>query len=65
MLKSPRLQMLNKAIRAGLRIRKGRGGPFEPPIFGMGVPRVGLAGAASLAAKLEDEELFERYQRSR
>jgi hypothetical protein len=61
----PFKQVLNNAIRAGLRNRKRREDSFEPLTFDMGQPRVDLTKAASLAAELEDEELIERYRRSR
>jgi hypothetical protein len=58
-------QVLNNAIRAGLRSRKQRADSFEPLTFDMGRPRVDLTKAASFAAELEDEDLIERYRRSR
>jgi hypothetical protein len=58
-------QVLNNAIRAGLRNMKRRDEPFEPLTFDMGKPRVDLTKAASLAAELEDEELIGRYRRRR
>jgi uncharacterized protein (DUF2236 family) len=63
----PFKQVLNKAIRTGLRtMGKSRSEePFEPLTFDMGRPRVDLTKAAALAAELEDEELIGRYRRSR
>jgi hypothetical protein len=61
----PFKQVLNNAIRAGLRNMKRREDSFEPLTFDMGRPRVDLTKAASLAAELEDEELIGRYRRSR
>jgi hypothetical protein len=61
----PFKQVLNNAIRAGLRHRKRRDDAFEPLTFDMGKPRVDLTKAASLAAELEDDELIGRYRRSR
>jgi hypothetical protein len=63
----PFKQVLNKAIRAGLRtMGKSQGEePFEPLTFDMGKPRMDLTKAAALAAELEDEELIGRYRRSR
>lgn len=61
----PFKQVLNNAIRAGLRNAKRRDEVFEPLTFDMGKPRVDLTKAASLAAELEDEELIARYRRSR
>jgi hypothetical protein len=63
----PFKQVLNKAIRAGLRnMGKSRGEEaFDPLTFDMGRPRVDLTKAAALAAELEDEEIIGRYRRSR
>jgi hypothetical protein len=61
----PFKQVLNNAIRAGLRNVKQRDKGFEPLTFDMGRPRLDLTKAASLAAELEDAELIERYRRSR
>jgi hypothetical protein len=60
----PFKQVLNNAIRAGLRNTKRRGEAFEPLTFDMGKPRVDLTKAASLAAELEDDQLIDRYRRS-
>ncbi len=61
----PFKQVLNNALRAGLRNRKRRDDAFEPVTFDMGKPRVDLTKATSLAAELEDDELIGRYRRSR
>jgi hypothetical protein len=61
----PFKQVLNNAIRAGLRRPKRRGEAFEPLTFDMGKPRLDLTKAGALAAELEDEELIGRYRRSR
>jgi hypothetical protein len=63
----PFKQVLNNAIRAGLRNTgmPRRGAEFEFPTFDMGQPRVDLTKAAALAAELEDEELIGRYRRGR
>ena len=61
----PFKQVLNNAIRAGLRNVKQRDKAFEPLTFDMGRPRVDLTKAASLAAELEEDELIGRYRRSR
>ena len=61
----PFKQVLNDAIRAGLRAMKRHGEPFEPLTFDMGKPQLDLTKAGSLAADLEDEELIGRYRRSR
>ncbi len=59
----PFKQVLNNAIRAGLRCPKRREEAFEPITFAMGQPRVDLIKAASLAATLEDDEIIGRYRR--
>ena len=61
----PFKQVLNNAIRAGLRNMKPRDEAFVPLVFDMGKPRVDLTKAAALANSLEDEELVGRYRRSR
>jgi hypothetical protein len=63
----PFKQVLNEAVRAGLRdMRKRRSADaFVPLTFDMGKPRVDLTKAAALAAELEDEEIVGRYRRSR
>ena len=61
----PFKQVLNNAIRAGLRTAKPRDEAFVPLVFDMGKPRVDLVKAAALADSLEDEELIDRYRRSR
>lgn len=60
----PFKQILNDAIRAGLRNVNRRNEAFEPLTFDMGKPRVDLTKAGALAAELEDEELIARYRRS-
>jgi hypothetical protein len=62
---SPFKQVLNDAIRAGLRNVNRRNEAFEPLTFDMGKPRMDLTKAVALAAELEDEELIARYRRSR
>ncbi len=59
----PFKQVLNNAIRTGLRNSSRRGEAFEPLTFDMGEPRVDLTKAAALASELEDEELISRYRR--
>jgi hypothetical protein len=57
----PFKQVLNNAIRAGLRNLKRQAEAFEPLIYDMGKPCLDLTKAASLAAKLEDDMLIGRY----
>ena len=59
----PFKQVLNNAIRAGLRNVKRPAEAFEPLTFDMGKPRLDLTKAASLAAELEEEDLMGRYLR--
>ena len=61
----PFKQVLNNAIRAGLRGMKQRPAPFRPLTFDMGKPRVDLTKALSLAAELEDEALILSHRRVR
>jgi hypothetical protein len=60
----PFKQILNDAIRAGLRNVNRHNEAFEPLTFDMGKPRADLTKAGALAAELEDEELIARYRRS-
>jgi hypothetical protein len=59
----PFKQVLNNAIRAGLRNLNQRGEAFEALTFEMGKPRVDLTKTAALASELEDDELMSRYRR--
>ena len=61
----PFKQVLNNAIRAGLRDRRRPAEAYEPLVFDMGKPHVDLTKAAALAADLEDHELIGRYRRGR
>ncbi len=60
----PFKQVLNNAIRAGLRNLSRPDEAFEPLTFDMGKPHVDLTKAASIASELEDDELIGRYRRS-
>ena len=57
--------VLNNALRAGLRSQNQPEEAFEPLTFDMGTPRVDLTKAALLAAELEDDELVGRHRRGR
>ena len=63
----PFKQVLNKAMRVGLRaMGKSRSEEaFQPLTFDMGRPHVDLTKATAIAAEMEDEELIGRYRRSR
>lgn len=60
----PFKQVLNNAIRAGLRNTRPRAEAFKPLTFNMGSPSVDLARASSLVAELEDYEIIGRARRS-
>jgi len=62
-LGQPFKQVLNNAVRAGLRNSKQPDEVFEPLTFDMGAPRVDLTKAAALASELEDDELISRSLR--
>jgi hypothetical protein len=61
----PFKQVLNNAIRSGLRSINRDDEAFEPLTFDMGKPRIDLAKAGAIADELEDEEIIARYRRSR
>lgn len=61
----PFKQVLNDAVRAGLKRRKAPASRFQPLTFDMGKPRADLTKALSLASELEDEELTFRHERKR
>jgi hypothetical protein len=61
----PLKQLINRMIRAGLRVQPVGAAPYVPMTFKMGVPRLDLSQAAKLAADLEDEELIRRYRQTR
>ena len=61
----PFKQVLNNAVRAGLRSRRQEPKQFRSLTFDMGQPRVDLTKALSLAADLEEEELILKHRRVR
>ena len=61
----PFKQILNDAIRRGLKLRRTPPEPYRPLTFDMGPPAVDLTKALALAAELEDEELLRRHERAR
>jgi hypothetical protein len=61
----PFKQILNNAIRNGLRGGKQPARPFRPTTFNMGKPLVDLTKALSLASELEDEESIRKHRRGR
>jgi hypothetical protein len=61
----PFKQVLNNAVRAGLRAKKDGHQPYQPLAFNMGKPTIDLTKASSLSAELEDEELIRQLRRAR
>jgi len=61
----PFKQVLNNALRVGLRGDTRRETPFEPLTFDMGKPRIDLGKATALAEELEDSHIIDRYRRGR
>jgi len=62
---APFKQVLNEAVRAGLKRGKAPAARFRHMTFDMGKPRADLTKALSLASELEDEELAFRHERTR
>ena len=62
---APFKQVLNDAVRAGLKRRKAPSARFRPMTFDMGKPQLDLTKALSRASELEDEELASRHKRQR
>jgi hypothetical protein len=56
--KRPFKQVLNDAVRAGLKRPPARVPPFKQQVFSLGKPRVDLTKAGALAAELEDQEII-------
>ena len=56
--KRPFKQVLNDAVRAGLKQRPARVPPFKQRVFSLGKPKVDLTKAGALAAELEDLEVI-------
>lgn len=50
-------ELINNALRAGLKTMGRRSEPFKPLTFDMGKPLVDLTKASALDAGFEDEEL--------
>lgn len=61
----PFKQVLNNAVRAGLRATKKGPRVFRPLTFDMGKPTIDLAKALGLSAELEDEEVIRQLRRLR
>lgn len=56
--KRPFKQVLNDAVRAGLKRPAARVPPFKQRVFSLGRPKVDLTKAGALAAELEDQEIL-------
>lgn len=59
----PFKQVLNDAVRAGLKRPAARVAPFRQRVFHLGRPIVELTKAGALAAELEDLDLIAKSQR--
>ncbi len=57
-------EALNQAIRAGLSRSHAprRGKPFRTKTYNMGVPKIDLTKALSIAAEMEDEEIIRKLR---
>jgi hypothetical protein len=55
--KRPFKQVLNDAVRAGLKRPPARAPAFKQRVFSLGKPKVDLTKAGALAAELEDQEI--------
>lgn len=60
---APFKQVLNDAIRHGLRGARPTRAKLKPLTFDMGRPKIDLTRALALAAELEDDEILKRHQR--
>lgn len=58
----PFKQVLNDAVRAGLKLPAPRAPAFKQRVFSMGLPKVDLTKAGALAAELEDQEIIAKAQ---
>jgi hypothetical protein len=56
--KRPFKQVLNDAVRAGLKRPAVRAQPFKQRVFSLGRAKVDLTKAGALAADLEDQEII-------
>jgi hypothetical protein len=56
--KRPFKQVLNDAVRAGLKRPVARVPPFKQQVFSLGRPKVDLTKAGALAAELEDQDIL-------
>jgi hypothetical protein len=63
--KRPFKQVLNDAVRAGLRRPPPRVPAFKQRVFSLGRTRVDLTKAGALAAELEDQDLVAKARSDR
>lgn len=56
-------EVLNSAIREGLRGASSRKAAYRPMVFDMGKPLVDLTKALSLARDFEDQEALQKHRR--
>jgi hypothetical protein len=63
--KRPFKQVLNDAVRAGLKRPVARVPPFKQRVFSLGRPKVDLTKAGALAAELEDQDILAKARAGR
>jgi hypothetical protein len=63
--KRPFKQVLNDAVRAGLKRPAARVPPFKQRTFSLGRPKVDLTKAGALAAELEDQDIIAKASAGR
>lgn len=59
----PFKQVLNDAVRAGLKTATRAAPPFKQPVFSLGRAKVDLTKAGALAADLEDRDAIAKATR--
>ena len=62
--KRPFKQVLNDAVRAGLKRPLARVPVFKQQVFSLGRPQVDLTKAGALAAEFEDQDIIAKTRRS-
>jgi hypothetical protein len=63
--KRPFKQVLNDAVRSGLKRPAARAQPFKQRVFSLGRPKVDLTKAGALAAELENQEILAKAHSGR
>ncbi len=63
--KRPFKQVLNDAVRAGLKRPAERVPAFKQQVFSLGRPKVDLTKAGALAAEFEDQDIMAKARPSR